>query len=108
MIDPSDVLAHWGWVYDTDDRGPMSGEFALQTDGSLFIRSGGSSSHRGETTWRFSDWTPLRAWEPVTDADAAMAAIKERYYSLAAPGPVPVDATEAGPFPGHPERARYL
>ncbi len=100
------ILRHWSFAYDYDDDfggGFASGQLLLREDGALLIRYGGSSTSGGVTTWRYrTAWSPMRAWTPVTDPDAALTALLNRGYSVAEPDPTPWDATESGPVDGVP------
>ncbi|MPZ64135.1 MAG: hypothetical protein GEU83_00940 [Pseudonocardiaceae bacterium] len=108
-LDGAELVAHWAFVYDCDeDRGGgfVSGQFLLRSDGVLLWRMGVSSYHDGMSTWSFRHWKPFPGWEGETDPDRALRAIKSMGYGLHEPGPTPIDADTAGPFP--PERPRWL
>jgi hypothetical protein len=92
-------------VSDDMGGGYLSGEFLLLRDGRLFRRTTSSSSSPRTTTWRAGPWALDPLWKPAADLDKLVAHLTGRGFALYPPSPVPVEASEAGPFPGMPPAA---
>jgi hypothetical protein len=107
-----DVVGHWEFVCDYNES-YACGQILALSDGTLLKRMGGSSS-RGDgagawsTTWRYTEWEVYMDWEGDINPKALIEGLKGRGYDLAEPSPVPLDRTEAGPFDGIPNIAKYL
>jgi hypothetical protein len=101
------VVAHWGFVYDTD-RSWVTGELLLRSDGILLRRYGGSRYQDGATTYTFGTWERVPWWNGVVDREVALSQLKTRGYSVTLPGPTAIEVSTAGPFPGAPATATYL
>jgi hypothetical protein len=103
-----DVLGHWGFVYEMDERGFASGELLLRGDGGLMRRYGSSFYSKGATRWEFGEWQRVSWWPGATTVDEAVNILRGHAYDLYEPGPVAIDERTAGPYPGSPAPARPI
>ena len=101
------ALRHWGFVWDYNDDeigGFASGEFLLRSDGVLLRRYGYSIGSGDETRWKFMSWK-VKDPGAGTEVSKVSAKLRGEGYDLYKPGPVPIDESTAGPFPGLPDLA---
>ncbi|MFI0352544.1 hypothetical protein [Actinomadura sp. 9N407] len=100
-----DVVGHWRFVFEMDERGFASGELVLLRDGTLLRRYGTSYYSKGLTTWKFNAWRQVSWWPGASSPEEAIPILLRNGYELYEPSPVPVDERTAGPFPGVPREA---
>lgn len=108
FFDGARIIAHLGWVKDTEHSW-VSGELLVLSDGVLLERLGHDIWSRGETRWEFSTWSVIGRMTGEVTPETAVAAMRQHgYYDLHLPSPVSPYERTAGPFkdkPGEPGRA---